>query len=84
MNQKFHFVAPVYARGDRMAEIAEDGNGANPTLTVLPFQFSNSLRLHRPTSVRRMANALRFFRPPRRREIAASWSLVQPNAVGSD
>ena len=38
------FVAPVYVRsGDRIAEIVEDGNGAKPALTVLPFQFSNSL-----------------------------------------
>ncbi|TWU33863.1 hypothetical protein [Novipirellula artificiosorum] len=45
---KFHFVTPVYAcSGDRMAENIEDGDGAKPALTVLPFQFSNSRRLHR-------------------------------------
>ena len=35
---ELHFVAPVYASsGDRMAEIVDDGNGAKPALTVLPF-----------------------------------------------
>ncbi len=50
---QLQFVAPVNVRsGDRMVEIVEDGNGAKPALTALPFQFSNSGRLHRPTCVR--------------------------------
>ena len=41
---------------DRIGEIVEDDNGGKPALTVLPFQFSNLRRLHRPARVRSISS----------------------------